>query len=105
MDIAKLRSQTASARASKEATEDAEFNDSPLREHIDSLIEQASKRGESKISPNYYYMKKRMFGREYDGPSIDAAIRHYIHEGFDAYSKSWCSPNGDGNTSLIVSWK
>ena len=52
MDIAKLRSQTANARASKEAVEDREFNDSPLREYIDGLISRASKRGESKIGPN-----------------------------------------------------
>ena len=105
MDIAKLRSQTASARASKEATEDAKFNDSPLREYIDGLIEQASKRGESEITPNYYCMKERVLGEKYGGPSIDAVIRHYIHKGFDAYDKSWCSPNGYGNTSLVVSWK
>lgn len=105
MDITKLRSQTANARASKEAIEDAEFNDSPLRSYIDKLIEKASKNGECEISPNYYYTKEIVLGKKYGGPSIDTAIRHYNHEGFRAYLKSWCSPNGYGNTSLIISWK
>ena len=104
MDIAKLRSQTAAARASKEAIEDAEFNDSPLRSYIDNLIEKASKNGEYKTSLNYYYTKQQVFGNRYDGPSIDAAIRHYSHEGFYAHEEHWCS-NGYGNTSLIISWK
>ena len=105
MDITKLRSQTANARASKEATEDAEFNDSPLRRYIDKLINEAAKNGEYKISPNYYCTKKDVLGEKYGGPSIDVAIRHYLREGFSAYEKSWCSPNGYGNTSLIISWK
>ena len=105
MDIAKLRSQTANARASKEAAEDREFNDSPLREYIDGLISRASKRGEIKIGPNFYYTKEQVLGERYGGPSIEAAIRHYLKEGFQAYQKSWCSPNGYGNTSLVISWK
>jgi len=105
MDINQLRIQTANARASREATEDKEFNDSPLREYIDGLIAKASKRGESKISPNFYCLKEDVLGEKYGGPSIDTAIRHYNSEGFHAYSKSWCSPNGYGNTSLIISWE
>ena len=105
MDIAKLRSQTATARASKEEIEDAKFNDSPLRSYINKLIEKASKNGEYEISLNYYYTKQQVFGDKYDGPSIDVAIRHYSHEGFFACEKHWLSPNGYGNTSLIISWK
>lgn len=105
MDIAKLRSQTAKARASREANEDAEFNDSPLRRHIDKLIKEAAKNGECEISPNFYCLKEQVLGEKYGGPSIEAAIRHYLKEGFQAYQKSWCSPNGYGNTSLIISWK
>ena len=105
MDIAKLRRQTDSARAFKEAVEDAKFNSSPLRKYFDQLIQSASKRGESKVSPNFYYAKERVLGERYGGPSIDAAIRHYSREGFSAHRESWCSPNGDGNTSLIISWK
>ena len=105
MDITKLRSQTATARASKEAIEDAKFNDSPLRSYIDKLIEKASKNGKYKISPNFYCMKEDVLGEKYGGPSIDTAIKHYNHEGFHAYSESWCSPNGYGNTSLIISWE
>ena len=105
MNIEDIRKQTESARASKEAIEDTEFNESPLREYIDGLITQASKRGESKISPNFYYTKEEVLGERYGGPSIEAAIRHYSREGFYAYKESWCSPNGYGNTSLIISWK
>ena len=104
MDIAKLRSQTASARSSIEANEDAEFNSSPLREYFDRLIQNASARGESKVSPNFYYAKEQVLGERYGGPSIEAAIRHYSREGFSAHQESWCSPNGYGNTSLIISW-
>ena len=104
MDIAKLRSQTASARASKEAIEDAEFNDSPLRHYIDKLIKEAAKNGKYEISPNYYYAKEFVFGYGYDGPSIDVAIRHYSNEGFSA-NQEHCSCNGYGVTLLIISWK
>ena len=105
MNIEDIRKQTESARASKEAIEDTEFNESPLREYIDGLIARASKRGESKISPNFYCAKEEVLGERYGGPSIEAAIRHYSREGFYAYMKNWCSPNGYGNTSLIISWK
>jgi len=105
MDITKLRSQTAAARASREANEDAEFNSSPLREYFDELIQKAAARGESKITPNFYCAKEDVLGERYGGPSIEAAIRHYTHEGFSAHQESWCSPNGYGNTSLIISWK
>ena len=104
MDIAKLRSQTVSARTSIEANEDAEFNSSPLREYFDQLIQNASARGESEVSPNFYYAKEQVLGERYGGPSIEAAIRHYTREGFSARQKSWCSPNGYGNTSLVISW-
>ena len=105
MNIAKLRAQTADARAVKEAAEDAKFNGSRLHKYIDGLISQASKRGESEISENFYCMKEDVLGDKYGGPSIETVIRHYNREGFHAYSKSWCSPNGRGNTSLIISWK
>lgn len=105
MDIAKLRKQTASARASKEAIEDAEFNSSPLRRYIDKLIKTAAKNGEYQISPNYYYTKEDVLGSMSSGPSIDAVIRHYSREGFSAREEHWLSRNGDGNTSLIISWK
>ena len=105
MDIAKLRSQTAAARTSKEEIEDAKFNDNPLRSYIDNLIERASKNGEYEISLNYYYTKERVLGERYGGPSIEAVIRHYSREGFFARKESWLSPNGYGNTSLIISWK
>ena len=104
MNIEDLRKQTATARASKEAIEDAKFDASPLREYIDGLITQASKRGDSKIGPNFYYTKQQILGDKYGGPSIETAIRHYLREGFHAYEESWCSPNGYGNTSLIISW-
>lgn len=105
MNITELRSQTANARASKEAIEDREFNDSALRRHIDKMIKEAASCGESEVSPNYYYTKEAVLGDRYGGPSIEAAIRHYSREGFSARQKSWLSPNGYGNTSLIISWK
>ena len=105
MDIAELRRQTALARASRETSEDAEFNSSPLRKYFDRLIQKASASGDSKVSPNFYYAKEQVLGERYGGPSIEAAIRHYSREGFSARQEHWCSPNGYGNTSLIISWK
>ena len=109
MDIAKLRSQTAMARASKKAIKDAEFNDSPLWQHplwwyIDKRIKKAAKIGKYEISLNYYYAKKQVFSNKYDGPSIEAAIRHYSNEGFSVRKEYLLSPNGSGNMSLIISW-
>ena len=104
MDITELRNKTAAARASKEAREEAWFMASPLKEYIDQRIKEATNEGENKTSLNFYYIKKRVLGYEYSGPKIDAVIRHYRNEGFVAYSNTWLSPNGSGNTSLIISW-
>ena len=104
MDIEKLRSQTTKALASKEALEDEEFNDSPLRRHYDRLIQEAASNGESKISSNFYYTKEDVLGKKYGGPSIGAAIRHYTHEGFNVHQEHWLSRNGYGNTNLVISW-
>ena len=105
MDITKLRNQTAAARASKEALEEAEFLASPLKDFFDRRIQKAANEGKSELSLNFYYIKERELGNEYDGPTIDAVIRHYLSEGFVAYSKSWLSPNGYGNTAIVISWR
>ena len=104
MDITKLRNQTAAARASKEAREEAWFMASPLKEYIDQRIQEAANEGENKTSFDFYYIKKRVLGYEYSGPTIDAVIRHYRNEGFLAYSKTWLSPNGDENLAIVISW-
>lgn len=109
MDIAKLRSQTAMARTSKKAIEDAEFNDSPIWQHplwwyIDKRIKKAAKIGKYEISLNYYYAKKQVLGDKHDGPSIETAIRHYSNEGFSVRKEYLLSPNGYGNMSLNISW-
>lgn len=105
MDIAKLRRQTASARASREAAEDKEFSSSPLRKYFDKLIRTAAADGRSEMSENFYCAKEYILGHMYGGPSIETVIRHYSREGFSARQEHWCSPNGYGNTSLIISWK
>ena len=105
MDIMNLRNQTANTRVSKENREEAEFMASPLKEYIDQRIKEAANEGENKTSLNFYYIKERVLGDEYSGPMIDAVIRHYKNEGFVAYSKSWLSPNGDGNTAIVISWQ
>lgn len=105
MDITKLRNQTASARASKEAKENAEFSSSPLREYFDRLIKNAAANGKSEVSLNFYCTKERVLGHTYGDPSIEVAIRHYLREGFSARQEHWLSPNGYGNTSLVISWK
>lgn len=105
MDITEIRNQTANARAAKEAREEAEFMASPLKDCIDERIQKAVNEGESEVSLNFYYTKERVLGDKYDGPTIDAVIRHYSNEGFSARHESWLSPNGYGNTSLIISWK
>ena len=104
MDITKLRNQTAAARASKEELEEAEFLASPLKDFLDRRIKEVVAEGKSELSINFYYIKERELGDKYSGPTIDAVIRHYRNGGFLAYSKNWLSPNGSGNTSLIISW-
>ena len=111
MDIAKLRKQTAAAcaavaasRAATSAALDAEFNNSPLKEYIDRRIQEAANKGKSELSLNFFDIKERALGNRYGGPTLGAAIYHYSNEGFLVYSKSWLSPNGYGNTSLIISW-
>ena len=105
MDITEIRNQTAAARASKEAREEAEFVASPLKAFFDRRIKEAAAEGKSELSLNFYYVKERELGDKYSGPTIDAVIRHYRNGNFLVYSKSWLSPNGYGNTSLIISWK
>ena len=105
MDITELRNKTAAARASKEAREEAEFLASPLKEFLDRRIKEAAAEGKSEVSLNFYYIKERVLGDKYDGPTIGAVIRHYLSEGFIAWHESWCSPTGYGNTALVISWK
>ena len=105
MDITKLRNQTAAARASKEEFEEAEFLASPLKEFFDRRIQEAADEGKSELSLNFYYIKERELGNKYDGPTLAAVIRHYLSEGFIAWHESWLSPNGYGNTSIVISWR
>lgn len=105
MDITELRNQTTAARAAKEAREEAEFLASPLKEFLDRRIKGAAAEGKSEVSLNFYYIKERVLGNKYHGTTIDAVIRHYRNGDFLVYSKSWLSPNGYCNTSLVISWK
>ena len=105
MDITKLRKQTAAARASKEEREEAEFMTSPLKDFFDRRIKEAANEGKSELSLNFYYTKECVLGYRYNGPTIDAVIRHYSNEGFSAWHESWLSPNGCGNTSIVISWQ
>ena len=105
MNINELRKQSYAARARKTAADDAEFNASPLKEYIDRRIKEAAANGEIELSLNFYYTKKQVFGDEYDGPTLNTVIRNYQNEGFVAYSKNWLSPNGNGNTAIVISWK
>ena len=105
MNINEIRKQTLMAHTSKEAAEDAEFNNSSIREHFDRRIKEAAAKGKSEVSSNYYYIKELILGNKYKGPSIEAAVRHYIREGFSARRENWLSPNGYGNTALIISWQ
>ena len=105
MNIYELRKQTYAARAAKAAALDVEFNASPLKKYIDRRIKEAAANGEIELSLNFYYTKQQVFGDEYDGPTLDTVIRNYQNEGFVAYSKNWLSPNGYGNTALVISWK
>ena len=105
MNINEIRKQTIAAHTSKEAAEDAEFKNSPVREYFDEQIKEAVAKGKSEVSANYYYITERVLGKKYSGPSINSAIRHYTREGFAAREYSWLSPNGYGNTALIISWQ
>lgn len=105
MDITKLRNQTAAARASKEELEEAEFLASPLKDFFDRRIQEAANEGKSELSLNFYYIKERELGNKYNGPTLAAVISHYLSEGFAAWHKSWLSPNGYGNTNIVISWR
>ena len=104
MDITEIRSRTNSVRATKEAQEDAMFETSRMRKWLDSEIKRAADCGEDHIGPNWYYMCGVLYRSRYDGPSIDAAVRYYQNKGFNASIQHWCSPNGDGNTGLVIHW-
>ena len=105
MNIHELRKQTYAARAAKAAALDAEFNANPLKNYIDRRIKERARAGETELSLNFYYTKKLVFDDEYAGPTLETVIRNYRNEGFVAYSKNWLSPNGYGNTALVISWE
>lgn len=105
MNIEELRKQPSAARAAKIAALDTEFNASPLKKYIDRRIKEAAANGETELSLDFYYTKQQVFGDEYDGPTLDTVIRNYRNEGFVAYSKNWLSPNGYGNTAIVISWQ
>ena len=105
MDITTLRKQTADALAAKEAREEDEFLASPLRKYIDQRIRAEASQGRNTLELNFYYVKERVLGDKYIGPTIDDTIRHYSNDGFTAWQKHWLSPNGNGHTALIVSWR
>lgn len=105
MNIEKLRNQTANARATKEACEDTEFNDSTLLKYIDQRIQAAASQGQNKLELNFYYVKKCILGDKYSGPTISEVISHYLNNDFIACKKHWLSPNGNGHTALIISWR
>ena len=105
MDITELRNLTAAARASKEAREEAEFVASPLKAFFDRRIKEVAAEGKSELSLNFYYIKERELGDKYVGPTLGAVIRHYLSEGFAAWHESWLSPNGYGNTNIVISWR
>ena len=105
MDITTLRKQTANRAASKEACKNAEFNVSPFMKYIDQRILAEESQGRNKLELNLYYVKKCVLGDKYKGPTIDDTIRHYSNDGFTAWKKHWLSPNGNGHTALIISWR
>ena len=105
MDITTLRKQTADALSAKEAHKNAEFDVSPLRKYIDQRIRAEASQGRNKLELNFYYVKKRIFGDKYSGPTINETIRHYSKNGFTAWETHWLSPNGNGHTALIISWR
>lgn len=105
MDITTLRNQTAVARSSKEAHEEAEFLASPLRKYIDQRIRAEMSQGRNRLELNFYYVKERVLGDKYKGPTINDTISHYSKDGFCAWETHWLSPNGNGHTALVISWR
>ena len=105
MDITTLRKQTADALAAKETRKNTEFNASPLRKYIDQRIQAEASQGRNKLELNFYYVKERILGDKYSGPTINETIRHYSKDGFCAWETHWLSPNGNGHTALVISWR
>ena len=105
MDITTLRKQTADSLAAKEARKNTEFNVSPLRKYIDQRIRAEASQGRNKLELNFYYVKERVLGDKYSGPTINETIRHYSKDGFCAWEMHWLSPNGNGHTALVISWR
>ena len=105
MDITTLRKQTADAHAAKKARGEAEFVASPLRKYIDQRIRAEASQGRNKLELNFFYVKERVLGDKYSGPTINETIRHYSKDGFCAWEMHWLSPNGNGHTALVISWR
>ena len=105
MNITTLRKQTADALAAKEARKNAEFDVSPLRKYIDQRIRAEASQGRNKLELNFYYVKERILGDKYSGPTINETIRHYSKDGFCAWETHWLSQNGNGHTALVISWR
>ena len=85
MNIAEISNQTAAIRASREACEDIEFINSPLRKYIDNQIYKAAAVGKNNVCLGFCTIKERVLGDRYGGPTIEAAERYYKNKGFDVF--------------------
>ena len=85
MNIAEISNQTAAIRASREACEDTEFINSPLRKYIDNQIYKAAAVGKNNVCLGFCTIKERVLGDRYGGPTIEAAERYYKNKGFDVF--------------------
>lgn len=98
MNVIELRNKTIAARAIKVASEDAEFDVSPLRKYIDQRIQEAADNGEGKLILNFYCVKECAPNFNYGKhgrPTMATALRHYQNEGFVAFPE---------RTNIVISW-
>ena len=105
MTIIEIRNKTAAAQASKATIRAKEFINSPLKDFIDKQIEELAAEGKNELWLNFDYTTERVLGERYGEPLISSVIHHYQNKGFTAWDELWRSPDGYGNTALVISWQ
>ena len=102
MNITEISNQTAAIRASREACEDIEFINSPLRKYIDNQIYKAAAVGKDNVCLGFCTIKERVLGDRYGGPTIEAAERYYENKGFGVFDDVFTG--SEDEDSICIYW-
>ena len=104
MDIAEISNQAAVIRASREAREDIEFINSPLRKYIDNQIYKAAAKGKNNVYLGFCTIKECVLGDRYGGPTIEAAVRYYKNKGFGACDDVFTGSEDEDSIYIYWPW-